>query len=183
MTSISDIRHIGKDIFAVLGELACKFASLEFAMSEILARLVYPENPYIVDILTPSLPFSAKIDRIKKFSNIRLQNNRLKSQLHEFIKDAEKARQKRNFFIHGLWKFDEKKIKQGKIECSDYVWKIPNEKQHPTRLPEQTFTIDELLSYADIIGELVTLGFRIVQELDSTAMIRNHIKPLKINIE
>ncbi|MGA2059856.1 MAG: hypothetical protein ABSG67_05200 [Thermoguttaceae bacterium] len=156
MTSISDIRHIGKDIFAVLGELACKFASLEFAMSEILARLVYPENPYIVDILTPSLPFSANIDRIKKFSNIRLQNNRLKSKLHVFINDAENFRFYRNFFFYGL--------------CFLYV-------------PEQTFTIDELLSYADIIGELVTLGFRIVQELDSTAMIRNHIKPLKINIE
>jgi len=182
---LANIRKYGKDVFSLLGELSCQFSNLEFMVSEILARLVSLENPFIVGLLSPDLNFNAKLDCIKKFAGIRLNSNPiLKAEIVEFTKRARKTRKKRNLFIHGLWEMNEEKTKRGEIECLDSRWDIKEDKSNIriSHLQRINLKISDLEEHSVMIGDLVCEGVSLVNKIKKSNLEKCKVKNFDINL-
>lgn len=183
--TVDEIRDFGKDVFALLGELACKFANLEFFMSEILARLVDNKTSYVAGLICPDMPFRAKCECISRLALLRLTaHKKLQAELAQFCKSAEKIRKQRNLFIHGLWEFSESKIKAGRINCIDSRWRFSARATPPIkRLNQHEWKIPELKKYADQLGDIVNQGTHLTERLGKIELSTGPVDSLNFNVE
>ncbi|OCQ88839.1 hypothetical protein BCD64_03585 [Nostoc sp. MBR 210] len=158
-----------KDIYALLGELSVKFATLEFGISMILETLIDNSSPAIGAILTANHQIKNKLDLIKKLIPFRFTaNSEIATQISELISEVDKLREDRNRFIHGNWKINIQDNQVNDIACYDLKLKSQQKGYELNRCKEYKFTIEQLEDCSSKVGELVCQSFLLARELGAT---------------
>ena len=114
-----------KEMYAGLGLLSVKFASMEYKLSEILLRLINSDSDIVTQSLIERNSIEKNMQHLVRINEIRdFQSEDIK----EMLKKIGKIKKVRNELVHGLWKTPQ--IINNKIEvvCESRLIKYPNKK-------------------------------------------------------
>ena len=160
-----------KDVYAVLGELSVKFSNLEFAVSNILEMLIDSTAPAVGAILTSNQSLSKNLDLISKLVPFRFAvDSDVAAEVSTVVAEAKDLRTDRNLFVHGNWLISPEGVKAGTIICYDLRPKLRQKEHSLTRFEEYKFTIEELESRSEKVGELVVQSVRLARKLGAAGL-------------
>jgi len=95
-------------LFARIGELTVRYATLEHQLQSLLDLLLAQDNQLIGPFLIHELNLAVLLRKIKHVGRYRLQNNpRLLTDLEQALKRIEAIRDLRNLLMHGNWQIHE----------------------------------------------------------------------------
>lgn len=160
------------DFYARIGEVAVKFAWMEFLVGEIVSRLIGKGNPVIGPIVVENRSLAEKTRLLKKLAAFRyIRNEGMEQAATGLAAEVEKFREKRNPFVHGLWDVCNTGVADGKLPCLDMKWKIKTEKKHKkhcSRAAETVWSLQELHVLATevdaLCGRLLAFKHRMAKE-------------------
>jgi len=158
---MEDIYQENKEIFGRIGLIATQFSTLDFFVTQTISVLISPKVPMTDAILTENMPFSKKLECLKKTAEVVLHIHKKENeQLFKMIKDAKEYSKYRNIFLHGLACIVKEDLEKGFI-----IYKVAKfhrdkdmEKEpvilHYERLKEEKFEISELKKISHSLGRL-----------------------------
>ena len=97
-----------KRLFARIGELTVRYATLEHQLQSLLDLLLAGNNQLIGPFLIHELNLAVLLRKIKHVGRYRLQNDKpLLGDLEGALKRIEAIRDLRNLLMHGNWQINE----------------------------------------------------------------------------
>ncbi|HSV99796.1 MAG TPA: hypothetical protein VLI39_06470 [Sedimentisphaerales bacterium] len=95
-------------LFARIGELTVRYATLEHQLQSLLDLLLAGDNQLIGPFLIHELNLAVLLRKIKHVGRYRLQDNRrLLADLEQALRRIEAIRDLRNLLMHGNWQINE----------------------------------------------------------------------------
>lgn len=93
-----------EQLYQAIGHLSIRFAHTEELLKELLTQFITQgkTDELIGRLLIEEYSMAKTIECLKKFPTPVTRN--MKAKLDKILKELDKVRQDRNYFIHGLWK-------------------------------------------------------------------------------
>ena len=89
-----------REFYGLIGIVTVRFARLEAQLTELLSKLINPNNDLLTVTLTEDIFFAKTIEMIKKIGRMRTIDDKI---IHEIISGASSLRKERNNYMHGIW--------------------------------------------------------------------------------
>ena len=118
------------DFYSRIGELATKFAILEYQTGELLSVLINKEEYLLTSYLIQDMNFFRKIETAKELADFRINNLSYREKVLKITSALSGIRKKRNLFIHGLWSTPEKGNTGYSISVREHKIKKTKSKAH-----------------------------------------------------
>jgi hypothetical protein len=121
-------------IFARIGELTVRYATLEHQLQSLLDLLLAGDNELIGPFLIHELNLAVLLRKIKHVGRYRLQGKgQILTDLEQALKRIEAIRDLRNLLMHGNWQIDENcpacpvKVRDFKMKFEGGQWQETTE--------------------------------------------------------
>lgn len=121
-------------LFARIGELTVRYATLEHQLQSLLDLLLAGDNELIGPFLIHELTLAVLLRKIKSVGRYRLQQNgEVLKDLEQALKHIEAIRDLRNLLMHGNWQIDENcplcpvKVRDFKMKFEGGQWQETSE--------------------------------------------------------
>jgi len=110
-----------------LGQVTANFSEVEADLSYMVWSLI-GANKQIGQIITSQLPFPSLVRVLRLLFEARCRDKKLRAELEELIKEANKINKKRSEFVHSVWFTNPKTLRvrrakvlrsQGKVETEE----------------------------------------------------------------
>lgn len=154
--------YTNEDFFRVFGHISIFFSTWDFFVTAIIPRLVRLDCK-LPDLSTATL--GQKLRYIQTLTPEQAVNTGVLKQIQSVLPVAIEKSQKRNRFIHDQWLFKPDLIAQGSIErlaLSNGEGPIGR----TLDFQSETFTLQQLYSFLEEIGEQQKVFAQIVNELN-----------------
>ena len=150
-------------LFARIGELTVRYATLEHQLQSLLDLLLAGNNQLIGPFLIHELNLAVLLRKIKHVGRYRLQNDKsLLGELEGALKRIEAIRDLRNLLMHGNWQINEEchscpvKVRDFKMKFESGQWQDQS---------ETTFNEKKLAQLALRLQDMSDDVQRVVQKL------------------
>jgi hypothetical protein len=159
--------------YALLGEISVNFSNLEFAMKEILAKLVDGEPDSIAgSLLVDRFILDKTLSTIHCLASFRYCHRPATIEaLENLVKSVHEVRKLRNAFIHGLWLI-EPDLHGGKVCVIDPNWKhyTKSKKKNWNRLEQNWIGLEKLEELKCQTGKLTLCANSLLKDLKPEEM-------------
>lgn len=89
------------ELYALIGFVSIKFATIESRLSELLGTLIHPDEEFLTVTITKELFLNKTIELIKEVGLLRRSVN--DKDIEEIVNLAKALKKERNDFVHGIW--------------------------------------------------------------------------------
>lgn len=155
-------------VFALLGDLASRFANMEFALHYLLQAMIDPCHPIVGSILLGQMSLREKISRLAPLASYRFLREKEKADnIRAIAEQLESIRARRNQFVHGQWEFNPEYIRRGRIRSVLHRFKFTAKGQgmewRASDLRE--WTADEIKALSSTVGKLTIRMLRLAKDI------------------
>jgi len=97
-----------QELFARIGELTVRFATLEHQLQSLLKSLLREDCPLLGPFFIHELNLAVLLRKTRQIARYRLQDDEgLLNELEQMLKRIDGMRDLRNLLVHGYWEIDE----------------------------------------------------------------------------
>jgi len=141
-----------QELFARIGELTVRFATLEHQLQLLLKSLLREDCPLLGPFFIHELNLAVLLRKIRHIARYRLQDDEdLLNEFEQMRKRIEAMRDMRNLLVHGYWEIDEAcdarpvRVQDFKMKQEDGQWQD---------ITETTFTEKKLTHMVERLREI-----------------------------